>query len=162
MEKSNQTAREEILEAFERFKRARDEASRTGDWRIWAACFTEDAHYIEHAYGEMHGRAAIEEWIVKVMAPFPTMAFPQDWWVLDEAREAIVFCCQNTFPEPFRSDGSPYAFPNWTRIEYGGAGLWKSEEDIYNPQRDAPRVFKEWLRAGGVTRTPEQIKMQHG
>ena len=48
--------REEILAAFETYKRARDDASRTGDWSIWAAVFTEDAHYIEHAYGELRGR----------------------------------------------------------------------------------------------------------
>ena len=154
-------AREEILEAFEAYKRARDEASRSGDWSVWAALFTDDAHYTEHAYGEIHGRQAIEEWIVGVMAPFPTMTFPQDWWVLDEERDAIVFCCQNTFPEPFRTDGTPYAFPNWTRLVYGGEGKWKSEEDIYNPKRDAPGVFKGWVKAGGKLESVEQVKMVH-
>ena len=153
--------REEILTAFENYKRARDAASKSGDWRVWAAVFCEDAHYIEHAYGEFVGRAAIERWIVDVMAPFPVMTFPQDWWVLDAARDAIVFCCQNTFPEPLRSDGTPFAFPSWTRLVYGGGGLWKSEEDIYNPARDAPRIFQEWLAAGGHLRTPERVTMQH-
>jgi hypothetical protein len=95
--------REEILAAFRRYNEARDEASRTGDWSIWAAVFTEDADYVEHAYGEFHGRRAIEEWITKVMAPFPNMTFPQDWWALDEENDAIVFQCQNRLPPP---DGS--------------------------------------------------------
>ena len=154
-------SREEILEAFEAYKEARDEASRSGDWSIWARLFTEDAHYIEHAYGEIDGREAIEKWIVGVMAPFPTMTFPQDWWILDEERDAVVFCCQNTFPEPFREDGTPYAFPNWTRLEYAGRGKWKSEEDIYNPKRDAPRVFKEWIKAGGKLESRERVHMVH-
>ncbi len=154
-------SREEILEAFETYKWARDEASRTGDWSIWADVFTEDAHYIEHAYGEFHGRKAIEEWIVGVMAPYPTMTFPQDWWVLDEENDAIVFCCQNSFPEPFRDDGTPFAFPNWTRLVYGGGGKWQSEEDIYNPMRDAPGVYKGWIEAGGKPVNPEQVKMVH-
>ena len=156
-----QYPREEILEAFDEYKRARDEASRTGDWSLWARLFTDDAHYIEHAYGEINGREAIEEWIVSVMAPFPTMTFPQDWWVLDEERGAVVFCCQNTFPEPFREDGTPFAFPNWTRLEYGGNGKWKSEEDIYNPKRDAPEVFKAWVKAGGELESREQVQMVH-
>ena len=156
-----QYSREEILDAFERYKEARDVASRTGDWSVWAAVFTEDAHYIEHAYGELQGRDAIEKWIVDVMAPFPTMTFPQDWWVLDEERDAVVFCCQNTFPEPFREDGTPYAFPNWTRLVYAGGGLWASEEDIYNPARDAPGVFKAWVKAGGKLESAEQVKMEH-
>ncbi len=73
----------------------------------------------------------------------------------------MVFCCQNTFPEPFQADGTPFAFPNWTRLEYGGGGLWKSEEDIYNPSRDAPHVFKAWVKAGGKLEAPEQVEMVH-
>lgn len=157
----SQYSREEILEAFDRYKEARDRASKTGDWSLWSSTFREDAHYIEHAYGEMSGRAAIEKWIIEVMAPFPSMTFPQDWWVFDEQRDAIVFCCQNTFPAPFQRDGTPYSFPNWTRLVYGGGGLWASEEDIYNPARDASRVFKAWVKAGGKLKSPEQVEMEH-
>ena len=152
--------KEEILAAFETYKTARDEASRTGDWSIWASVFTEDAHYVEHAYGELHGRQAILEWITGVMAPFPHMTFPQDWWVLDEERDAIVFQCQNRLEHPTDPTGEPFQFPNWSRIVYGGGGLWQSEEDIYNPARDAPRVIKGWLAAGGKFASPEVVKMQ--
>ncbi len=131
-----QYPREEILEAFEAYKRARDESSRTGDWSIWARTFTEDARYIEHAYGEMHGRAEIEEWITKVMAPFPHMTFPQDWWVLDEERDAIVFQCQNRLEHPKDPDGEPFQFPSWTRLVYGGNGLCR-EYPIEKIFRDA-------------------------
>ena len=154
-------AREEILEAFERYNEARDAASRTGDWSLWAEVFTEDAHYVEHAYGEFHGRRAIEEWITGVMAPFPNMTFPQDWWALDEENDAIVFQCQNQFPPPRDAGGEPFQFPTWTRIVYGGGGLWKSEEDVYNPARDAPRVLEAWQAAGGKVLTPEQVHMKH-
>ena len=154
-------AREEILHAFEHYKRARDRASRTGDWSVWADCFTEGAHYVEHAYGELHGRDAIRKWITGVMAPFPRMTFPQDWWVLDETHDAVVFQCQNQFPEPYDENGRPFQFPNWTRLVYGGGGLWKSEEDVYNPARDAPRVIRAWTAAGGDFQSPERVKMSH-
>ena len=95
-------SREEILEAFDRYKQARDDASRSGDWRSWAATFTEDAHYIEHAYGELEGRQAIQDWIEGVMTPFPTMTFPYTWVVYDEKTEAYVFEAMNAFPEPFQ------------------------------------------------------------
>jgi ketosteroid isomerase-like protein len=153
--------RAEIEQALATYCRARDEASRTGDWSIWADVFTEDAHYIEHAYGELDGREAIREWITGVMAPFPRMTFPQDWCVIDEANDAVVFQCQNQFPEPFDADGKPFQFPNWTRLVYGGGGRWKSEEDIYNPGRDAPRAFKGWLDAGGKLESKERVKMVH-
>ena len=32
----------ELLDAFEDYKRRRDIASQTGDWNVWADCFTED------------------------------------------------------------------------------------------------------------------------
>lgn len=151
----------ELQQALTDYNRARDEASKSGDWSIWAARFCEDAHYIEHAYGEMDGRESIEKWITDVMAPFPTMTFPQDWLVFDEERGAVVFQCQNAFPEPMKPDGTPHQFPTWTRLVYGGGGLWASEEDIYNPARDAPRVLKEWIAAGGVFVSQERVHMEH-
>jgi len=154
--------RAELEEALAIYNLARDRASETGDWRIWAEVFTEDAHYIEHAYGEMHGREAIREWITGVMAPFPRMTFPQDWVVFDEERGAIVFQCQNAFPEPFDSStGKPFSFPNWTRLVYAGNGKFSSEEDIYNPARQAGKTVKAWLGAGGKFLTPEQVLMRH-
>jgi len=155
-------SREELLGAFQDYRQVRDRASRTGDWDSWANMFTEDAHYVEHAYGEMHGRETIRAWIVGVMKPFPTMTFPEGWSVIDEERGAVVWESWNAFPEPFQPDGSPYRFPNWTRIVYAGEGLWKSEEDIYNPQKDAPEVMKAWIAAGGKFEAPEQVKIQHG
>ncbi|MDH3685899.1 MAG: nuclear transport factor 2 family protein [Myxococcales bacterium] len=154
-------ARKELEEAFAAYNQARDEASRTGDWSVWAARFTPDAHYVEHAYGDLDGREAIREWITNVMAPYPKMTFPQDWVAIDEAAGAIVFQCQNNFPEPFQDDGTPFGFPTWTRLVYGGEGLWREEEDMYNPVRDAPRVFKAWITAGGKPLTSEQVLMKH-
>ena len=153
--------RQELKQALAVFNAARDRASETGDWNIWAELFTEDAHYIEHAYGEMHGREAIRAWIRDVMAPFPRMSFPQDWVVFDEENGAIVFQCQNELPAPFDADGRAFAFPNWTRILYAGNGKFCSEEDVYNPARDAPRVVKAWREAGGRFLCAEQVRMRH-
>jgi hypothetical protein len=154
-------ARAELEQALATYNAARDRASATGDWNIWAELFTEDAHYIEHAYGELRGREAIRAWITGVMAPFPRMRFPQDWVVFDEERGAIVFQCQNAFPEPFDAEGRAFAFPNWTRIVYAGEGKFSSEEDIYNPARDAARTVKAWREAGGQFLTPERVRMRH-
>lgn len=154
-------SREELEEAFALYNAARDEASSSGDWSVWADRFTEDAHYVEHAYGEFQGRGAIRIWITEVMAPYPNMTFPQDWVAIDEANGAVVFQCQNCFPEPYDSDGRPFSFPTWTRLVYGGNGLWQSEEDVYNPARDAAHVFQRWLAAGGRPLTGERVKMVH-
>ena len=153
-------SRSDLEAALETYRQARDAASKSGDWRIWAAVFTEDAHYVEHAYGALHGRAAIEDWIVKVMAPFPHMRFPQTWVAIDEECDAIVFECRNTLDHPTES-GKEFSFPNWTRVIYAGDGLFSYEEDIYNPNRDGPRVIREWLAAGGRLESTEFIDMKH-
>ena len=51
-------------------------------------------------------------------------------------------------------DGRAYGFPNWSRLVYAGNGLFSSEEDVYNPARDAPRVVGEWMKAGGRLAAP--------
>ena len=66
-------SRDELELAFAHYCDVREHAIATGNWAPWGALFTEDARYVEHAYGEFRGRKAIQEWIVGVMEPFPTM-----------------------------------------------------------------------------------------
>jgi hypothetical protein len=151
---------DELKEAFEGYDQVRIRCSETGDWSQFADLFVEDAHYIEHAYGEMQGREAIREWIAKVMAPFPHMQFPQNWVVFDEKNSAVVFEVDNLLPHPTDPDHSGFGFASWTRLVYGGEGLWSSEEDVYNPARDAGRVIKAWRAAGGKFVSAEQVEMK--
>ena len=74
--------RKELEEALASYNAARDKASETGDWNIWAEIFTEDADYIEHAYGVFKGRDQIRKWVPEGMAPCPHLPFPQARGVL--------------------------------------------------------------------------------
>jgi len=60
-----------------------------------------------------------------------------------------------------REDGKPFSFPNWTRLVYAGNGLFSSEEDVYNPARDAPATLSAWIKAGGSFESDEQVLMRH-
>ena len=153
-------SRAELVAAFETYNKARLESQSTGDWNIWAGVFTEDAHYVEHAYGEFQGREAIAKWICDVMAPFPEMTFPQDWIAFDDEKGAIVFQCQNRLPHPTDPGGDPFSFPTLTRLVYAGDGLFSSEEDIYNPSKDAGPTIKAWAQAGGQFASKEKVKME--
>ena len=42
-----------------------------------------------------HGREAVRDWIVAVMAPFPHMRFPSDWTAYDEDNDAVVIMIKN-------------------------------------------------------------------
>ena len=149
--------RAELEAALRVYNDARDRASSTGDWGVWADLFTEDADYVEHAYGVFKGRNQIRDWITKVMAPFPHMTFPQDWVAYDEETGAIVFQCQNRLEHPSDPEGAPFQFPSWTRLVYAGNGKFSYEEDVYNPARDADRTVRAWIVAGGKLACAPQV-----
>jgi hypothetical protein len=150
--------RRELEEAYGRYRACREEASRTGDWSPWAEQFTEDAHYVEHAYGELRGREAIRDWITRVMAPFPHMTFPDDWVVFDPERGWVVFQCQNRLAHPADAGGEPFQFPSWSLLHYAGGFQWSYEEDMYNPA-DGAAAISAWRRAGGRFESPELVRM---
>jgi hypothetical protein len=151
--------RSQLADGFAHYKGLREEASRTGDWAPWGRQFTPDAHYIECAYGEFHGRDQIVDWIVKVMSPFPHMTFPDDWVVLDPEQGCVVFQCQNRLEHPADPGGAPFQFPTWSKLEYAGDHQWRLEHDMYDP-RSAADTIQAWLRAGGRFRTRELVKMK--
>lgn len=127
-------SRQEIEAAFAGYQDVSARAARTGDWNEWADLFTEDVHYVEHLYGEMHGREAVREWITETMTTPPGSdmdAFPVAWYVIDEERGWVVMCVWNRFRDP--GDGSVHQAYNFSLLKYAGDGKWSYEEDIYNP-----------------------------
>jgi hypothetical protein len=148
-------SRDEIEAAFERYRAAADEAGRTGDWGPWVDCFVPDVHYVEHLYGEFHGRAAVQTWIEATMQRWPfthMQLFPWDWYTIDADQGWVVGQVENRFLDP--GDGEVHEGANWTRLVYAGDGLFASEEDVYNPATFAP-VVDRWL-AAWATHHPDQ------
>lgn len=136
----------ELEDAFAEYVRVGAEAGRTKDWNPWADLFTEDATYVEHLFGDMHGREAIRAWITRVMGQFPGNAmpeFPIGWHVVDEDRGWIVCEIWNRMEDP--GDGSVHQAANFTLLKYAGDGLWSYEEDVYNPDRFRAMIA-EWSR----------------
>ncbi|MGW5113074.1 nuclear transport factor 2 family protein [Nocardia sp. NPDC004123] len=153
-------SRAELEEALHHYSRVVDRCSETGDWGPFADLFVEDVEYIEHAYGTFHHREDVRAWIIEVMKPFPHMRFPHEWVAYDEDNDAIVVGIKNLLDHP-TEEGVEFWFPNTTRLVYAGDGLFASEEDIYNPARDAARVIGEWIRAGGVMLSAPQVEMKY-
>ncbi|MFJ4654590.1 nuclear transport factor 2 family protein [Nocardia sp. NPDC088792] len=152
--------RAELEEALANYNTVVEKCSETGEWSPFADLFTEDVEYIEHAYGTFHGREEVRAWILDVMAPFPHMRFEHRWTAFDDDHDAVVICISNVLDHP-TDPGIHFGFPNITRLVYAGSGLFSSEEDVYNPARDAPRVVGEWLQAGGTLRTAPKREMKH-
>ncbi|HEV7730785.1 MAG TPA: nuclear transport factor 2 family protein [Candidatus Binatia bacterium] len=118
--------RDELEQAF----RAYWQAGAVGeDWDAWANRFTEDAVYVEHVLGNMHGREAIRAWIKPIMAQFGEIYTAYEWHTVDEASGRVCVYMQNRRDHP--SGKGTIDFPGITILEYGGNGLWKKEEDFW-------------------------------
>ena len=128
--------RAELESAFTDFQATVAGIAASGDWERFANLFTEDAEYVEHAYGVFHGREEIRPWIVRTMTTFPgseMVGFPVAWSVLDPAQGRVVCEIRNLMRDP--GDGSVHEASNITILDYAGDGLWRREEDVYNPQK---------------------------
>lgn len=82
----------EIAEAYAAMH-ARVEQYSSGDWRDVALNFTEDATYVEHAFGTFRGRAAIGDWAVQTMTSLPgsvMTGFPIAWQSVDARWAKVV------------------------------------------------------------------------
>jgi hypothetical protein len=136
----------ELAAAFETFEQTVARAAETHDWDAWVQHYTPDVLYIEHAAGTMHGRREVRTWIQRTMTAFPgshMVAFPSLWSVIDEPTGRIIMELDNPMRDP--GDGSVITATNISIITYAGDGLWRKQEDIYNPLRFVQAALK-WCR----------------
>jgi uncharacterized protein (TIGR02246 family) len=137
----------ELKDAYENFKQVSDRSAATADYNAFADLFTEDCIYVEHVFGEMHGREAVRRWIVPLMKGYPNdqmVRYSHDWVFFDEENGRVVFSARTHMADP--GDGKSYSATNWTMIDYAGNGQFSREEDIYNPANFG-KLLQEWQAA---------------
>ena len=105
------------------------------DWATWSTLFTEDAVYLDHFWGPLHGVAQIRLWIDAVMAGVPEIYTVLDWYSIDD--DVVVFHCQNRRDNPdpdAAAHGEPayWDFAGLSTLWYAGDGLWRAEEDFWD------------------------------
>ncbi|MFQ5699148.1 MAG: nuclear transport factor 2 family protein [Myxococcota bacterium] len=123
-------ALEEVRAAYDRLVATRDriDAGELG-WDSLAAFFTDDATFIDPAWGRIQGIAAIREFLVRSMAGLEGWSFPRVWTSIDGER--VVSQWQNRLPGT-RSNGTAYEAPGISILTYAGRGLFSREEDLLN------------------------------
>ena len=137
---------DELREAYEHFSRVSDECAASRDYNAFADLFIEDCIYIEHVFGDMHGREAVRQWIVPLMKLYPNdqMTYTHDWVLFDEEDGRVIFCARTHMPD--LGYGREYSTTNWSMITYAGNSQWSREEDIYNPAHFGT-LLTEWQAA---------------
>lgn len=121
---------EEIRETYERYveTRGRVEAGELG-WDALAAFFTDDATFIDPAWGRVEGIEAIRAFLVESMVGLEDWEFPHEWSMVDGDR--LIARWQNRLPGR-RPDGTPYQALGYSYMVYAGDGRFSYEEDLLN------------------------------
>ena len=94
---------EEITEAYAAMHARVQQYAATGEWDEFADNFTDDAEYVEHAFGTFRGRDEIRAWSVPTMTTFPggvMTGFPLAWQVVDAPSSRLICEVRNLMPDP--------------------------------------------------------------
>ncbi len=121
---------EEIRASYDRYVATRDRVE-AGElpWDALAEFFTDDAVFLDPAWGRVEGIAKIRDFLVESMEGLEDWHFPREWTAVDGNR--LISCWQNRLPGE-RPDGTPYQAPGISIMTYAGDGKFSREEDILN------------------------------
>ncbi len=120
----------EIRETHDRFLATRAAIERLEEpWDALGDFFTEDAWYVDPAWGRVEGLPAIRKFLAESMLGLEDWQFPTQWTVVEGNR--LVSCWMNRLPGQ-RDDGSFYEAPGISTFEYAGGGKFASSYDLLN------------------------------
>ena len=121
----------ESVQTYERFVAMRDRID-AGDesWSSLADFFTEDAVYIDPAWGRIEGREAIRDFFERSMAGLTGYGWstPEHWTMAEGPR--LVSQWDQILGE--KPDGTPYAVAGLSILYYVGDGLFCYSHDMLN------------------------------
>jgi ketosteroid isomerase-like protein len=118
---------------------------------VLADFYTEDAVYVDGAWGRIEGRPAIARWLVDSMAGMEDWKFPVEFIAI-EGIDVVVKWTQ-IMPRT-RPDGTPYRQSAYSRLIYAGDGKFSYEEDVYNMAQVLEDVAASGWRPGGPMNFP--------
>ncbi len=122
--------REEVQAAVDRYVAIRQQIEEGhGDFGQLAGLYTDDAVYVDAAWGRLEGREKIAGWLVESMVGLEDWRFPIEFTAI-EGNDVVVKWTQimpGTHP-----DGRPCTQSAYSRLIYAGEGRFSYEEDVYN------------------------------
>ena len=121
---------QEVLETLRRYLevRGRIEAHELG-WDSLAQFFTDDAVFVDPAWGRVEGRENIRTFFIESMEGLEDWTFPHEWEFVDGDRLTIGW--QNRLPGR-RDDGGYWQAPGVSRMIYARDGKFSFEQDLLN------------------------------
>ncbi len=145
---------EEMLSAYKKLVATRTRIEQ-GElpWSALAEHFTNDATFIDPAWGRVKGIDAIAEFMEESMAGLEGWTFPCEFIAVDG--DKVISGWQNRLPGA-RPDGSPYQALGISVMIYAGNDKFSMEEDILNMRHvEALIIESGWLPGAGFNMPPE-------
>jgi hypothetical protein len=141
--------REEVQAAIERYIAVRDGINAgNGTWRDLAQFFTDDAVFIDPAWGRVQGIEEMKRTVFgEAMAGLEDWQFPTEFYAIDG--DNVVTKWKQILPGR-RADGSQYVQSGYSTLIYAGDGKFCYEEDLLNMTH-----FFEDMRESGWTPPPD-------
>jgi ketosteroid isomerase-like protein len=149
--------RAEVQAAVDRYRELRqriEEGLEPESFGALADLYTDDAVYVDAAWGRIQGKDAIAHWLVHSMVGLDDWQFPVEFTAI-EGDDVIVKWTQ-VIPGT-RPDGRPYAQSGYSRLRYAGEGKFSYEEDTYN----MVHVLEDIEASGWQPKEPMNVPPQH-
>ncbi len=152
--------KEEILETHYRYIEIRNRIE-AGElkWSALGDFFTEDAVYIDQAWGRIDGGENILVFLEDSMKGLEEWSFPHEWEAVDG--NYLMTGWQNRLPGQ-RPNGTFYQAPGTSRMLYAGNGKFAWEHDLYNMAHIWALIGESGWKPEGVNMPPENIVRLHG
>lgn len=123
-------------------------------WSALGDYFTDNAVYIDSAWGRYEGKAAIVKFMDDSMAGLADWTFPEEWTMADGDR--VVSMWWNQLPGQ-RADGSPYRVAGLSILRYAGDGKFDYEYDVFNMVQVLEVIAESgWQPTGRMNPPPQQ------
>ena len=148
---------EEVHEAARRYCEIRariEEGLEPAAFGALADLYTDDAVYVDAAWGRIEGREAIAHWLEHSMVGLGDWRFPVEFVAV--AGDDVVVKWTQVIPGT-RPDGSGFTQSGYSRLRYAGAGKFSYEEDVYN----MVQVLEDLAESGWKPAEPMNLPPEH-
>jgi ketosteroid isomerase-like protein len=145
---------DEARETYRQYvQRRRDIEAGKFPWSSLVDFFTDDAVFLDPAWGRTSGRKNLEEFFERSMAGLEDWNFPEEWTIVDGYR--VVSFYWNRLPGT-REDGRPVQAPGISVLHYAGNGKFSYEMDLLN-MAEVGELFRQssWRPTGEMFPPPE-------
>ena len=147
--------RSEVQEALDRYVAIRHRIEEgQGDFGQLGDLYTDDAVYVDAAWGRLEGKGNIARWLVDSMVGLDDWQFPIEFTAI-EGNDVVVKWTQIM---PGRHpDGRPCRQSGYSRLIYAGNGRFSYEEDVYNMTHVLEDLAASgWQPRGGTMNLPPE------